>query len=63
MSGGKYTTESATFEPVITPALLGALIKCGTEAVSEAGRAIEYQKLLEADKTAYNDALLKQHIF
>lgn len=60
MSGGKYTTESATFEPVITPALLGALIKCGTEAVSEAGRAIEYQKLLEADKTAYNDALLKQ---
>ena len=60
MSGGKYTTESATFELIITPALLGALIKCGTEAVSEAGKAIEYQKLLEADKAAYVDSLKKQ---
>lgn len=60
MSGGKYTTESATFEPIITPALLGALIKCGTEAVSEAGKALEYQKLLDADKTSYANSLKAQ---
>lgn len=60
MSGGKYTTESATFEPVILPALLSALIKCGTEAVAEAGKSIEYQKLLDADKLAYNQLLKKQ---
>lgn len=60
MSGGKYTTESATFEPIITAALLGALIKCGTEAVSEAGKSIEYQKLLDADKSNYNELLRKQ---
>lgn len=60
MSGGKYTTESATFEPIITAALLSALIKCGTEAVSEAGKSIEYQKLLDADKNSYNESLEKQ---
>ena len=60
MSGGKYTTESATFEPIITPMLLGALIKCGTEAVSEASKSIEYQKLLDADKKFYKELLKKQ---
>lgn len=60
MSGGKYTTESATFVPIITAALLGALIKCGTEAVSEAGKSIEYQKLLDADRVSYNESLQKQ---
>lgn len=60
MSGGKYTTESATFEPIITAALLDALIKCGTEAVSEAGKAIEYKKLLDADRISYNNSLQKQ---
>lgn len=60
MSGGKYATESATFELVITPAILGALRKIGTEAVTEAGKAVEYQKLLKQEEAKYNKSLEQQ---
>ena len=53
MSGGKYTSESVVFEPIILPAILDTLIKCGTEAVSEAGKAVELEKLIKQEKSEY----------
>ncbi len=50
MSGGKYATESATFTPSITAAVFGALMKQGTEAVAQAGKAVELQKLLARER-------------
>ena len=60
MSGGKQTTESATFEPIIAPALLSALKKIGTEALAEAGKAMEYQNLLKQEEEKYNRSLEQQ---
>ena len=60
MSGGKYGYESSTFEPVITPAILGALLKTGTEAVAEAGKAVELQRLMKLEADKYKSALEQQ---
>lgn len=60
MSGGKYTSESIVFQPVITPLLLETLIKCGTEAVAEAGKAVELEKQLRKERQEYENILLTE---
>lgn len=60
MSGGKYTSESAMFIPAIGAAVFGALIKSGTEAVVEAGKAVEMQKILSQSKKQYTQYLHAQ---
>lgn len=61
MSGAKYTAETQTFTPVILPAVLGALVKCGTESVAQAGRAVEMEQIIREYKKAYDLALAQQH--
>ena len=60
MSGGKYTSESTVFQPVITPLLLETLIKCGTEAVAEAGKAVELEKQLKKERQEYENKLVAE---
>ena len=60
MSGAKYTTETQTFTPVILPVVLGALVKCGTEAVAQAGRAVEMEQIIRENKRAYDEGLAQQ---
>lgn len=60
MSGAKYTSETQTFTPVILPAVLGALITCGTEAVAQAGRAVEMEQIIRENCKAYDAALAQQ---
>ncbi len=60
MSGGKYTTETSTFVPGVTEAVLTALVTSGASAVAAAAQAKEMKDLIIQNKEKYDKVLKEQ---